>query len=113
MFNRLMYDKCEKNKKDIQNDDRYVYNMMGYKFQNTRKCRIEYGTVGGSGLVAGNLVDLESDLFGQNTRATRCPVNKFVPKCLSCDACAAGLPCGCRHCKARGEGLPVCSQNIN
>jgi hypothetical protein len=51
------------------------------KYENTAKCRIEFGTVGGNGvsLFSGNLVDLESELRGQTRSASLCPSNMYKP----------------------------------
>lgn len=77
--NHLCYDKCAYDKKLKQSTSPLDYTLYTGKFENTSKCRIEFGTVGGNGvsLLSGNLVDLESDLRGQTRLNSQCPSKKF------------------------------------
>ncbi len=79
--NRLCYDKCAYDKKLKQSTSPLDYNLYTGKFENTAKCRIEFGTVGGNGvsLTSGNLVDLESELFGQTRMNSQCPSTRYNP----------------------------------
>lgn len=79
--NHLCYDKCAYEKKLKQSTAPLDYNLYTGKFENTSKCRIEFGTVGGNGvsLFSGNLVDLESDLRGQTRMNSQCPSTKYNP----------------------------------
>ncbi len=79
--NRLCYDKCAYEKKLQQSTSPLNYNLYTGKYENTAKCRIEFGTVGGNGvsLYSGNLVDLESELRGQTRLTSQCPSTKFNP----------------------------------
>ena len=63
--NRLMYDSCAYEKSLQQSTSPLDYALYTGKYENTAKCRIEFGLVGGNGVsqYSGNLVDLESDLI--------------------------------------------------
>ena len=58
--NRLIYDECAYKKSLQQSTDPLEYSLYTGKYENTAKCRIELGSVGGNGvsLFNGNLVDL-------------------------------------------------------
>jgi hypothetical protein len=79
--NRLCYDKCSYDKKLKASTSPLDYNLYTGKFENTGKCRIEFGTVGGNGVsvASGNLVDLESDLRGQTRMLSQCPSTQYNP----------------------------------
>ena len=79
--NRLSYDACAYKTELKQSTDPFQYMMYDGKYNNSAKCRIEFGTVGGNGvsLYSGNLVDLESDLRGQTRIASDCPSTMFKP----------------------------------
>ncbi len=79
--NRLMYDKCAYENQLKQSTSPLDYNLYTGKFENSAKCRIEFGTVGGNGvsLFSGNLVDLESDLRGQSRLQSNCPSTQYNP----------------------------------
>ena len=95
--NRLIYDQCAYKKRMQESTGSYSYSMYQGKYDNSSKCRIELGQVGGNGvsLYSGNLVDLESDLRGQSRPASLCPSKKFHPECTvpSNGRCSLGLPC--------------------
>lgn len=95
--NRLMYDNCAYKKRLQESTGSYSYSMYTGKFDNSSKCRIELGQVGGNGvsLYSGNLVDLESDLRGQTRSASLCPSKKYHPECVvkPNGRCSLGLPC--------------------
>ena len=93
--NRLIYDNCAYNKKIQESTSPLNYTLYPGKFENTSKCRIELGSVGGNGvsLFSGNLVDLESDLRNQSRPASLCPKNYYQPQCSNYSA-VSGLPCG-------------------
>ena len=71
--NRLMYDSCAYEKSLQQSTSPLNYALYTGKYENTAKCRIEFGLVGGNGVsqYSGNLVDLESDLRGVNRHLSR------------------------------------------
>jgi hypothetical protein len=72
--NRLMYDTCEYKNKLKQNDSSLDFILDPIKFEHSRKCRNEFGLLGGTNVshVKGNLVDLENDLRGQTRPNTTC-----------------------------------------
>lgn len=57
------------------------YILDPVKYNNCNKCRMELGIVGGTAVshVAGNLIDLENDLRGQNRPLTRCSEYLYQP----------------------------------
>jgi len=79
--NRLSYDTCAYKTELKQSTAPLEYMMYDGKYNNSAKCRIEFGTVGGNGvsLYSGNLVDLESDLRGQTRLLSDCPSTMFQP----------------------------------
>lgn len=79
--NRLIYDSCAYKKNLQQSTDPLNYVLYTGKYENSAKCRIELGSVGGNGvsLFNGNLVDLESDLRGQTRQTSLCPNKKYGP----------------------------------
>ena len=76
--NRLMYDTCAYKKRLDESVGPLNYTLYPGKYENCSKCRIELGSVGGNNvsLFSGNLVDLESELRGQNHVIYRCPEKK-------------------------------------
>lgn len=80
-MNRLMYDSCAYQQELSQSVSPLSYILDPVKYNNCNKCRMELGIVGGTAVshVAGNLVDLENDLRGQNRPNTHCPDFKYVP----------------------------------
>lgn len=80
-MNRLSYDKCSYDNRLNESRSVFDYNMYKGKYDNTSKCRVAFGVVGGYGdsLYAGNQTDLESDLFGQTRKLSDCPSKKFQP----------------------------------
>ena len=93
--NRLIYDSCAYQKNLQQSVGPLDYALYTGKYENTAKCRIEFGVVGGNGvsLYSGNLVDLESDLRGQTQKATKCPGMMYSPNTQNCNNQNANLPC--------------------
>jgi hypothetical protein len=70
---RTSYDSCSYKKKLSENRGSFDYVMYSGMFQNSSKCRIEKGLVGGNDVsYSGNLVDLESELRGQNALISHC-----------------------------------------
>ena len=90
--NRLMYDTCEYQTRLNENVGTLEYMLNPMRNENCNKCRMELGTVGGTNVshVKGNLVDLETDLFGITRKASLCPVKKFS------SACAKGNMANCQ-----------------
>lgn len=102
--NRLIYDKCAYEQKLNVSTGPGAYTMYPGKYEHCAKCRMQLGQVGGNAvsLYDGNMVDLESDLFGIDRRASLCNKSKYHPKCKECDKCKnTGLPCGCLECTSK------------
>jgi len=79
--NRLSYDACAYQKTLQQSTGPMEYMLYPGKFENTAKCRIEFGVNGGNAvsLFSGNLVDLESELRGQTRLNSLCPSTMYNP----------------------------------
>ncbi|NBT46927.1 MAG: hypothetical protein EBT07_03785 [Actinobacteria bacterium] len=69
--------------KDQQSQGMFSYTQMPVKFENPNKCRNALGLVGGSEVsnINGNLVDLESDLFGITRAQSKCIARQYIPSC--------------------------------
>tara|TARA_A100001015_G_C14502586_1_gene523538 strand:- start:174 stop:587 length:414 start_codon:yes stop_codon:yes gene_type:complete len=109
--NRLIYDSCAYQKELQQSTSPLDYALYTGKFENTAKCRVEFGVVGGNGVsqFSGNLVDLESDLRGQTRAMTLCPCKKYSPSGKSdCDNKGRGLPYSSNDCKKSMVHQPSC-----
>jgi hypothetical protein len=80
-MNRSTYDSCAYNQSLNQSVAPLSYIMDPIRYNHTNKCRMELGIVGGTAVshVAGNLVDLENDLRGQNRPLTQCPSYEYTP----------------------------------
>ena len=98
--NKLIYDTCTYKNKLLESVGAINYNLYNGKFEHNRKCRIEFGLVGGYGvsLYNGNMTDLESDLRGQTRINSLCPSKKYHPKCIENCKDDTGLPCGTQNC---------------
>jgi hypothetical protein len=61
----------------------FAYTQMPVKFEHPQKCRNALGLVGGSEVsnITGNIVDLESDLFGITRVQSKCIARQFLPAC--------------------------------
>ena len=79
--NRLIYDSCAYQKTLQQSTAPMDYTMYTGKYENSAKCRVEFGLSSGNGvsLYSGNLVDLESELRGQTRQASLCPSTMYSP----------------------------------
>jgi len=79
--NRLIYDQCAYSKKINESVGPLEYVLNPLKYENCKKCRHEFGLVGGASVshIKGNLVDLENDLRGATRQASLCPSNKYKP----------------------------------
>ena len=90
-FNRLTYDNCSYKTNLSENISQLSYLLDTVKYENCSKCRNELGLVGGTNVsqVAGNLVDLESDLFNIDRSGSKCPTMKYLP---SSDGYVQGKP---------------------
>ena len=74
--------------RDQQSAGMFSYTQIPQKFENPNKCRNALGLVGGSEVsnISGNIVDLESDLFGITRVQSKCIARQYQP------ACALGGP---------------------
>lgn len=81
-FTKLSYDDCAYKTNLSQNVGVLSYSLDPIKHYNCNKCRPEVGLVGGTAVshVSGNLVDLESNLFGIDREASKCAAMKYLPR---------------------------------
>ena len=80
-FNRTKYDNCSY-KVELQSSvDTLGYILSPQRYENKNKCMHQLGFVGGTAVshIAGNLVDLESELRGQTRIISRCSANQYKP----------------------------------
>jgi hypothetical protein len=82
-FNRLMYDEDTTHFKLLEKTGSLGYLLLPDKYYNVNDCRINRGLVGGNNVskIEGNLVDLESDLFGVTRKASLAPNNHYLSPC--------------------------------
>ena len=82
-FNRLLYDSCATVQNNNENVGVIDYLLDQHKMENPQKCRHQLGLVGGANVshIRGNLVDLETDLFGISRKSSNCPCKKYLNKC--------------------------------
>jgi hypothetical protein len=108
--NRLIYDSCAYQKSLQQSTSPLDYNLYTGKFENSARCRIEFGVVGGNAvsLYSGNLVDLESDLRGQTRKASLCPSTMYSPDSNTCKSTVPNLPCTTAEYNSKLVHLPSC-----
>ena len=80
-FNRVKYDTCSYSQNLTQNVSYLSYTLDTLKYQHCTPCRSELGLVGGNNVskVSGNLVDLESNLFGIDRELSACDTQKYLP----------------------------------
>jgi hypothetical protein len=85
--NRLSYDTCEYKQRLNESVGPLQYILNPMRFENCNKCRMDLGVVGGTGVsnIKGNLVDLETDLFGITRKASLCPTNQYHSVCANGD----------------------------
>tara|TARA_B100000575_G_scaffold272996_1_gene255556 strand:- start:414 stop:842 length:429 start_codon:yes stop_codon:yes gene_type:complete len=86
-FNRLTYDTCAYKHNLAESVGTLAWVLDPSRFENCNKCRIEFGTVGGTNVshVKGNLVDLETELRGTTKLASKCPTLKYQNPCPTGD----------------------------
>ena len=82
-FNNLRYDNCAYEKQLQENLSEFQYTMDDSKYVNCNKCRMVKGIVDGNDVsqISGNLVDLESNLFGITRSASQCADNQWRSNC--------------------------------
>ena len=81
-FNSLKYDTCAYKANLAGNVSQLSYVLDTVKNENCGKCRPELGIIGSTNVshVSGNLVDLESTLFGIDREASKCASLKYLPR---------------------------------
>jgi len=81
-FNKLRYDECAYKANLAGNVSQLSYVLDSVKNENCNKCRPLLGIVGSTNVshVSGNLVDLESNLFGIDREASKCASLKYLPR---------------------------------
>jgi hypothetical protein len=69
--------------KDKQSAGMFAYTQMPVKFTHPSQCRNTLGLVGGNEVsnIAGNVVDLESDLLGITRVQSKCVAQQYKPAC--------------------------------
>ena len=69
--------------REQQSAGMFAYTQLPVKFENPKKCRNALGLVGGSEVsnIGGNIVDLESDLFGITRVQSKCIARQYLPAC--------------------------------
>jgi hypothetical protein len=102
-FNRLLYDMCATNQRNVQSAGVLDFMLDPVRMENPKKCRHQLGLVGGANVshVRGNLVDLETDLFGITRKLSNCPCRKYMNKCA-----VAEEPNNCQSDKIQIEENP-------
>ena len=80
-FNRVKYDTCAYSQNLTENVSYLSYTLDPMKYQHCTPCRSELGLVGGNNVskISGNLVDLESNLFGIDREESSCSAMKYLP----------------------------------
>jgi hypothetical protein len=80
-FNHLNTDHCTYKRHLKENVSILSYVLSPFRYEHANKCRHELGLVGGTAVshVAGNLVDLESELKGQTRFLTKCAAHEHQP----------------------------------
>lgn len=80
-FARVAYDTCTYAQKLNENVSHLDYTLDTVKYNHCGQCRNELGLVGGNNVsrAEGNLVDLESNLFGIDRTSSKCAKMKYLP----------------------------------
>lgn len=109
-FNKLSYDDCAYKANLAQNVGVLSYKMDGLFHYNCNKCRPEVGLVGGTAVshVAGNLVDLESNLLGIDREASKCAGLKYIPQVDQAAGADFYRPVCTNRVDTRMKHLPAC-----
>lgn len=88
-FTRTKYDDCAQRQYAEQATSPLSYSLDINRYDNCKKCRMELGLVGGTGvsIIEGNLVDLDSELRGVTREASRCSSKKYQNACAGENDC--------------------------
>lgn len=82
-YSRIKYDTCSYSQSLNQNVTHFGYVLDPIKYQHCSPCMSTLGLVGGNNVsqVNGNLVDLESNLFGiDRPQFSKCPSLQHLPR---------------------------------
>ena len=79
-FTKLSYDDCSYKADLATNVSALSYTLDPVRYYRCNPCMMGVGVVGGNNvsIANGNLVDLESNLFGIDREASKCPSMKFM-----------------------------------
>jgi hypothetical protein len=80
-WTRSFTDGCAYAQRLTENVSSLSYVMDTAKYEHCRQCRSELGLVGGNNVskATGNLVDLESNLFGIDRESSHCASMRYLP----------------------------------
>ena len=80
-FSRIAYDTCTYAQKLNANVSHLDYTLDSVKNFHCGECRNELGLLGGNNVsrVEGNMVDMESNLFGIDRTSSKCARMKYLP----------------------------------
>ena len=80
-FSRNYYDTCSYVEKLNENVSVLDYTLDSVKYENCRQCMHNLGLVSGTTVsrADGNLVDLESNLFGIDRPSSKCAKYRYMP----------------------------------
>lgn len=109
-FNRSLYDPCAYNQRLGDSSNIMTYVLDPNKHYSCSPCRIPFGLLGGNtvSIQKCNLVDLESDLRGQDRLLSRCAERKYLPPCKPDPNSQSGLPCSSAQLTCNVTNLPEC-----
>lgn len=113
-WTRLKYDQCEQKKRIYESVGPGNYRVQeplncGTCYQKNPSIILQKSGVSMKGGVDWRFyngpVDVESDLLNLTRHASRCPTDKYIPRCSGCNCIYQGQPCGagvailCSDCK--------------
>jgi hypothetical protein len=80
-FSRVKYDSCSYSQNLTENVSYMSYTLDPLKFKHCTPCRSSLGIVSGNDVskANGNLVDLESNLFGIDREVSQCAAMRYLP----------------------------------
>lgn len=85
-FNRLIYDRCEFEKRTKESTDPLSWRMYPGKYENCKKCIYDNQF---TRPFDNDIVDRESELKGISRRASRCGQFKYNPGCKKSAQCTS------------------------
>jgi hypothetical protein len=114
-FANLNYDKCALDKKAQENLSHFNWTVDTNYGESNSPCFIGASPFSHnpSRFSPSNVIEIESNLRGQNFKLSKCPSEKYNPlsNCTECEKCNEGHPCGCAHCiKKRQDFLKDCDE---